>query len=92
MPRSNLPVIAPSYFAGAVRDGFMGACPVIKCPFHECKGAIVPEPTWSLFVENSVVDRFRSLAASTVTFQCGSCHTRRSLLPGSDPGKKDSIP
>ena len=60
------------------RDSRMtGVCPRIACPFHP-KNTLV-QATWKDHVPPEVSAAQKEMAAQTLSFQCGGCHSRKSL-------------
>jgi hypothetical protein len=62
------------YFEGVVKEGYDGACPPMKCPFHPKK--IVPSAIWKSLVDPSVFITVEKRAKAVLSLQCIGCHSR----------------
>eukprot|EP00903_Cladosiphon_okamuranus_P020275 g18606.t2 len=66
-----------TYFTGIVEAGFDGACPRMRCV---CCTRVVCERAWAPLVEPDVLETFRARAATLLSIQCGSCHSRGTIM------------
>lgn len=80
-----------TYFTNVVESGFQGGCPRVKCPAEKCRDQIIQMVEWIPHVTPETFSRFHLQAQSVVSFQCSSCHSRRSLL-FSQQGSLDELP
>lgn len=63
-----------NYFQKKIDDAPHGSCPPLMCPV--CPKQPFPHD----LLCSSLVNQYNSLAQSTLSLQCSSCHTRRTLM------------
>ena len=66
-----------------IETGFQGYCPIMFCPFCTAefdKRHVISFSEWSKVVSPPSIERQNEHAKSLLSFQCSSCHSRKSLL------------
>ena len=68
-----------AYVTSKISSSYPGVCPRVKCPGFKCE-ALVPQTSWQTFVGPDLERKYTERAASLLSIQCGSCHTRKSMM------------
>eukprot|EP00636_Phaeomonas_parva_P005871 CAMPEP_0118856896 /NCGR_PEP_ID=MMETSP1163-20130328/4209_1 /TAXON_ID=124430 /ORGANISM="Phaeomonas parva, Strain CCMP2877" /LENGTH=809 /DNA_ID=CAMNT_0006790107 /DNA_START=92 /DNA_END=2521 /DNA_ORIENTATION=- len=79
------------YFSGVVTGAVIGSCPRVACLYHHAR--TVPAHRWARVVAkpDELKERHAKAARDALSFQCGSCHARRSLYLEEETANVDSL-